>query len=122
MISSSKNSFEGLRKTFLSYVLPIFTELPSPVTLPLHEAFYFNQVTSLRCHLAPDPQSSLQRALTDHTHYLSQPQPNNKRRGTSEILPVPDLSILYSLYLESGKLISVSDWLQVGVASGRTML
>ena len=112
---SSKCTFESLRRTFLSYLLAIFSKLQAPHKLALHEAFYFNQASSLHQHLTPTPRSCLQRALTDPSHYISPRQQKKKGKGRfSGTAPVPDLCLLYTLYLESSKLISINDWLQVG--------
>ncbi len=111
-VPMSKASYESLRKSFLSYLLSVFSKLPAPDMLTLHEALYFNQSHNLQRHLAPSPRTSLQRALTDHTHFLVLPT-QKKRKKKSEPVPVPDLCLLYSLYLESGKLIHINDWLQV---------
>ena len=88
----------------------MFTEhLKCPGVLPLHEAFYFDQVTSLRQHLAPSPRAAVQTALSNPNWYF-------RKKCREDVTPnskMPGICTIYQLHLECGRLINLYDWLQV---------
>lgn len=93
---------DSLLSTFTTYLI-------APQEMPLHEAYYFDQVGSLRKHLSPAPRAALQTALSNPGYYLS----GMGQEGAGLSSDMPDLCIMYQLHLECGKLINLYDWLQV---------
>ena len=86
--------------------------LRAPHHLPLHEAFYFDNVSSLELQLAPNLRKTIQTALSNPGGYLAGASARGHRHKA--ISPnMPDICILYQLHLEYGKLINLYDWLQV---------
>lgn len=97
----------------MNALLVMFEEhFQAPKQLPLYEAFYFDQVTSLEQHLSPSPQASIQTALNNPAHYLDSASEGGREDQTISSR-MPDICILYQLHLECGKLINLYDWLQV---------
>ena len=92
--------------------------LRAPHNLPLHEAFYFDHVSSLELQLAPHPRKAIQSALSNPAGYLAGANAGGYPHKTISA-NMPDICIVYQLHLEYGKFINLYDWLQVGVAIKR---
>ncbi|XP_078617874.1 origin recognition complex subunit 3-like [Branchiostoma floridae x Branchiostoma japonicum] len=106
--------YEVLRNKILDYLDEIFrTHLPSPTTLPLHEVYYYDRVSTLRRHMNAAPRAAIQTALSNPYYYL-QDETLKSEDGT---IPntAPDVCIAYKLHLECGRLINLYDWLQAFV-------
>lgn len=107
--SDELNAFEVLRNKLTDSLLLVFTEhLKCPGVLPLHEAFYFDQVTSLRQHLAPSPRAAVQTALSNPNWYFRK----KCREDATPNSKMPGICTIYQLHLECGRLINLYDWLQ----------
>ncbi len=88
--------------------------LRAPECLPLHEVLYFDQVASLRSHLAPSQRQAIQTALSNPASYLpGAGVGGHPHRAIASNMP--DICIMYQLHLEYGKLINLYDWLQAFV-------
>ncbi|CAH1230274.1 ORC3 [Branchiostoma lanceolatum] len=106
--------YEVLRNKILDYLDEIFrTHLPSPTTLPLHEVYYYDRVSTLRRHMNAAPRAAIQTALSN-PHFYLQDESLKTEDGT---IPntAPDVCIAYKLHLECGRLINLYDWLQAFV-------
>lgn len=111
--SAELSGFEISRKTLTNGLLLAFTtHLQAPVHQPIHEAFYFDQVSLLGKHLSPPPRAAMQAGLNTPVHYLASAS-GGGARDTALCPNMPDICILYQLHLECGKLINLFDWLQV---------
>ncbi|XP_034256218.1 origin recognition complex subunit 3 [Thrips palmi] len=105
--------FEKLRTEVLSFLLEeMFTPfLASPQTKPLHELVFFDNIAAVKSHIVGSPRQAMLRGLRDPHFYLD--CDCCKLSDLGDILPtLPDVSIVYKLHLESGKLINMFDWLQ----------
>ncbi|KAK3914880.1 Origin recognition complex subunit 3 [Frankliniella fusca] len=112
-VSSYLSPFEKLRTEVLTCLLEdLFTTfLVSPQTKPLHEVLFFDDVSSVKSYIIGSQRQALLRGLRDPHFYLD----CNccKLSDLGDILPtLPDVSIVYKLHLESGKLINMFDWMQ----------
>ena len=107
------NVFESAHKKMTDALLDVFTRhLQAPKHLPLHEVFYYDQLSFMQAHLSPAPRAVIQKGLTQPAYFLAGAGQSSDTEGT--VSPdQPDVSILYQLHLESGKLINLYDLLQV---------
>ncbi|XP_059144309.1 origin recognition complex subunit 3-like [Physella acuta] len=116
LISSSrkKSPYECLRDEILNSLDNHFRNLlQCPMTHPLHEIFYFNDVSAIRDHIKAAPRCSIQHALSQPGKYLSC---SCCQCDAESILPsMPDVCIVYKLHLECGTLVNLYDWLQAFV-------
>lgn len=78
---------------------------------PLIELFIYSDSDTLRKHVVGAPRSAIHQALVNPHYYLDcdccQLKESSQLTATQ-----PDLSIVYKLHLECGKLINLYDWLQ----------
>lgn len=105
--------YEKLRDEILSYLRDemFAVNLASPTTKPLHEILFFDDLPSVKSHIVGSPRQAILRGLRDPHFYLD--CECCKLSDASDIIPtLPDVSIVYKLHLESGKLINMFDWLQ----------
>ncbi|EEB17963.1 origin recognition complex subunit, putative [Pediculus humanus corporis] len=115
--AEDSSDFESTRKSFLDYVEEnVLLKMLSPVNLlPLHEIILFDDLPSIRRRISGSPRGAVHLALNNPHYYLDckccvLPQPEL-------VLPtLPDLSIVYKLHLEFGKIINLYDWLQAFAA------
>ncbi|XP_030850745.1 origin recognition complex subunit 3 isoform X3 [Strongylocentrotus purpuratus] len=104
--------YEILRNEILDFFDALFREyLPCPKNLPLHEVFYYNNVSEIRQRLNAPPRAAIQTALSNPNYYLQNPDCETLEEGITSSLP--DVCIVYKLHLECGRLINIYDWLQV---------
>ncbi|XP_046664518.1 origin recognition complex subunit 3 [Homalodisca vitripennis] len=107
-----ENEFEQARSKLLNYLRKnVFQKyLVSPSSLPLHEVFLIDNVSTKR-HIVGAPRAAIHTALHNPHHYLQ--CDCCKMSSDGEILhTMPDVCIVYKLHLESGALINMYDWLQ----------
>eukprot|EP00057_Strongylocentrotus_purpuratus_P034916 XP_797026.3 PREDICTED: origin recognition complex subunit 3 [Strongylocentrotus purpuratus] len=103
--------YEILRNEILDFFDALFREyLPCPKNLPLHEVFYYNNVSEIRQRLNAPPRAAIQTALSNPNYYLQNPDCETLEEGITSSLP--DVCIVYKLHLECGRLINIYDWLQ----------
>lgn len=92
-------------KLFTPFLVP-FEDGP-----PLLELFVFSDSQTLRKHIVGAPRASVHQALLNPYHYLQcdccELESTNQLTASQ-----PDLSIVYKLHLECGKMINLYDWLQ----------
>lgn len=120
--SRKKSPYEQLRDKILDALHEHFQVLLAcPMSRPLHEIFYFNDLASIKDQIKASPRCSIQRALIEPGKYLNCPC---CMCDTDSIMPsMPDICIVYKLHLECGTLINLYDWLQAFVTvvtSGET--
>uniref|UniRef100_A0A1B0AGG4 Origin recognition complex subunit 3 n=1 Tax=Glossina pallidipes TaxID=7398 RepID=A0A1B0AGG4_GLOPL len=77
----------------------------------LHELFIFSDINSVRRNMIGTPRASLHMALNNPHLYL-QCSCCSLREHTQLLPTLPDLSIVYKLHLECGRMINLYDWLQ----------
>ena len=78
---------------------------------PLLELFLFSDSQTLRKHVVGAPRAAVHQALMNPQHYL-QCECCELDSATQLTPSQPDLSIVYKLHLECGKMINLYDWLQ----------
>ncbi|ODH39835.1 hypothetical protein ACO22_01778 [Paracoccidioides brasiliensis] len=81
--------------------------LISPQDLFMHEAFLYDLRTPVKDVFNPRPRFTLERALSTPFDYLVSGA--NSAEAENTTLSKPSISILYSLYLETGSLVNVYD-------------
>lgn len=78
---------------------------------PLHELYVFSDISTVRCNIIGAPRAALHTALNNPHFYMQckccELQDQSQLMGT-----MPDLSIVYKLHLECGRMINLFDWLQ----------
>ncbi|KAF9428479.1 Origin recognition complex subunit 3, partial [Podila epigama] len=100
---------QTLEKLFKTY-------LACHTTIPLHEIFYYSQVTIQQKAFLPQPRASIQTALGQPEQYLNcnccRPPQGSKLTSLADVvLPTQhDTCILYKLYVECGRMINMYDW------------
>ncbi|XP_063599512.1 origin recognition complex subunit 3-like [Penaeus indicus] len=110
------NAFESLRAEFLHCLEDVFiTQLQPPVKRPLHEIMFFDCSSTVKRHLIGMPRAALTTALSNPHHYL-QCNCCKLEDPTSIITTMPDVSVVYKLHLECGRLINLYDWLQAFIS------
>lgn len=86
--------------------------LPHSMGPPLYELFVFSDVSAIRSHMIGAPRAALHTALNNPQVYL-QCSCCTLTNSTQTAPTLPDLSIVYKLHLECGRMINLFDWLQV---------
>ncbi|KAL5288502.1 ORC3 family protein [Megaselia abdita] len=77
---------------------------------PLHEIFVFSDIAMVKKNIVGAPRAALHMALNNPQFYL---QCKCCDLETGSLVPtLPDLSVVYKLHLECGKMINMFDWLQ----------
>lgn len=95
-----------LRKEFFARFL-----VPLKSGPPLLELFLFSDSQTLRKHIVGAPRAAVHQALLNPQHYLQ--CDCCELESVTQLTPSqPDLSIVYKLHLECGKMINLYDWLQ----------
>lgn len=78
---------------------------------PLLELFVYSDSQTLRKHIVGAPRAAVHQALLNPQHFLQ--CDCCELESTAQLTPSqPDLSIVYKLHLECGKMINLYDWLQ----------
>ncbi|KAG5519277.1 hypothetical protein PMAC_001902 [Pneumocystis sp. 'macacae'] len=122
-----ETEFFDIKEHFYQYLWVTLTKyLISPITLPLHELYYFNYSRTYLDVFHPRVRAAIDTALSLPSHYLScnckddqQTINNNVETSQSKICIScqPKICISYKLFLESGPLINISDWFSAFVQS-----
>lgn len=95
-----------LRKDFFGRFLVSLRSGPALV-----ELFIFSDSQTLRKHIVGAPRAAVHQALLNPHHYLQ--CDCCELESVNQLTPSqPDLSIVYKLHLECGKMINLYDWLQ----------
>lgn len=106
-----ESPYEKLRNDIMDEFDCMFKKfLRSPLSMPFHEIFYFNDMQLVKQRINGTPRGAIQKALSNPNFYL---QCTCCPPEKGDIQPtMPDVCILYKLHLEGGKLINLYDWLQ----------
>ncbi|EDW36209.1 GL17672 [Drosophila persimilis] len=78
---------------------------------PLHELFVFSDISTVRRNIIGAPRAALHTAL-NNPHFYMQCKCCELREQTQLMGTLPDLSVVYKLHLECGRMINLFDWLQ----------
>lgn len=100
-----KNIIDEIQHFLTSHLRPI-SKAP-----PLIELFVFMDSLTAKRHIMGVPRAAIHTALNNPSHYL-QCKCCELSHEASLIPTMPDLSIVYKLHLECGKMINMFDWLQ----------
>uniref|UniRef100_A0A2P2I1E0 Origin recognition complex subunit 3 n=1 Tax=Hirondellea gigas TaxID=1518452 RepID=A0A2P2I1E0_9CRUS len=101
------NKFQILRKDILAVIKDLVVEhAVPPTTQPLHEVLFFHNSAEVSSRLLGKHRASITRGLSDPSHYLQCECCCNNLSSS-----LPDLSVVYRLHLECGRLINLYDWL-----------
>lgn len=87
--------------------------LPLSKAPPLVELFVFTDHLTIKRHIMGVPRAAIHQALNNPAHYLQCECCEISENEDTKLLPtMPDVSIIYKLHLECGKMINMFDWLQ----------
>ncbi|KTW25621.1 hypothetical protein T552_03481 [Pneumocystis carinii B80] len=114
------SEFYNIRNSLYQYLQEIFRKyFVSPMTYPLHELYYFNYSRAYLDAFHPRIRAAIDTALSLPSHYLScNYEVGDKENEDNLSIPsLPKICISYRLFLESGFLINVSDWLTAFIQS-----
>ncbi|XP_034652050.1 origin recognition complex subunit 3 [Drosophila subobscura] len=78
---------------------------------PLHELYVFSDISTVRRNIIGAPRAALHTAL-NNPHFYMQCKCCELREQTQLMGSLPDLSVVYKLHLECGRMINLFDWLQ----------
>ncbi|ALC42132.1 lat [Drosophila busckii] len=78
---------------------------------PLHELYVFSDIATVRRHIIGAPRAALHTAL-NNPHFYLQCKCCELQESTQLVSTLPDLSLVYKLHLECGRMINIFDWLQ----------
>ncbi|XP_017040880.1 origin recognition complex subunit 3 [Drosophila ficusphila] len=86
---------------------------------PIHELFVFSDIGTVRRNIIGAPRAALHTAL-NNPHFYLQCKCCELQDQTQLVNTLPDLSVVYKLHLECGRMINLFDWLQAfrSVVSG----
>lgn len=77
----------------------------------LHELFVFSDISTVKRNIIGAPRAALHMAL-NNPHFYLQCKCCGLREHTQLLATLPDLSVMYKLHLECGRMINLYDWLQ----------
>ncbi|XP_065369234.1 origin recognition complex subunit 3 [Calliphora vicina] len=77
----------------------------------LHELFVFSDISTVRRNIIGAPRAALHMAL-NNPHFYLQCKCCGLREHSQLLATLPDLSVIYKLHLECGRMINLYDWLQ----------
>lgn len=103
VLSETLNELKG----FLSDNL-----LPMSKAPPFVELFVFTDHLAIKRHIMGAPRAAIHQALNNPAHYLQCDCCEIENDDTKLVPTMPDVSIVYKLHLECGKMINMFDWLQ----------
>lgn len=86
--------------------------LPLSKAPPLVELFVFTDHLTIKRHIMGAPRAAIHQALNNPAHYLQCECCEIESDDTKLLPTMPDVSIVYKLHLECGKMINMFDWLQ----------
>ncbi|XP_069176347.1 origin recognition complex subunit 3-like [Procambarus clarkii] len=110
------NAYELLRSEVLQLLSNVFELHLQPVNKqPPHEILFFESSSSVKQHLVGMPRAPLTTALSNPHHYL-QCECCQLEDPSSVVTTLPDVSVVYKLHLECGRLINLYDWLQAYIS------
>jgi origin recognition complex subunit 3 len=113
--SKPKSVFTNLRGQIMDYLHDVFQEVFAPLaSCPCYEVFCFEQAKWLKQHLNPPIRSAIQSALRHPEMYLPSCDSVSPNEPLSKNLP--DISIVYHIHLECGKMINLYDWMQAFIS------
>lgn len=78
---------------------------------PLHELYVFSDISTVRRNIIGAPRAALHTAL-NNPHFYMQCKCCELQEQSQLVSTMPDLSVLYKLHLECGRMINLFDWLQ----------
>ena len=78
---------------------------------PLHELFVFTDISTVRRNIIGAPRAALHMAL-NNPHFYLQCKCCGLKEHSQLLTTLPDISIIYKLHLECGRMINLYDWLQ----------
>ncbi|XP_077289672.1 origin recognition complex subunit 3 [Arctopsyche grandis] len=112
----SASEYEKAREKLLQYLTKnVFEPFLKPAqSQPFYEIFFFSDVYNVKKHIVGTPRAAIHTALVNPASYL-QCKCCALPREETILSTLPDLSIIYKLYLECGKMINLYDWLQAFV-------
>jgi len=86
---------------------------------PIHELFVFSDIATVRRNIIGAPRAALHTAL-NNPHFYMQCKCCELQDQSQLVGTLPDLSVVYKLHLECGRMINLFDWLQAfrSVVSG----
>lgn len=103
--------FEKFRELAICSLDKMFKEhLSCPSTKVLHEIFYYDDVNIVKQRLRGCPRVAIQTALNDPHYYFNCSCCEIEADCIQDTLP--DISVVFKLHLECGRLINLYDWLQ----------
>lgn len=78
---------------------------------PLHEIYVFSDIATVRRNIIGAPRAALHTAL-NNPHFYMQCKCCELQEQSQLTSTMPDLSVVYKLHLECGRMINLFDWLQ----------
>ncbi|KAF8793115.1 Origin recognition complex subunit 3 like protein [Argiope bruennichi] len=106
-----RSNFEVVLSGIVQNLNMIFKNISPPSHSPLYEIFYFDDVSAAKKHLMAVPRVTSCCTLSNPHYYLQ--CKCCEITSPDEVRPtMPEISILYKLHLQSGKLINLYDWLE----------
>ncbi|RZC34411.1 origin recognition complex subunit 3 [Asbolus verrucosus] len=109
--SKPMNNFEKFRLKVLDFLSEKFRlYLLEPTNFYFHEIFFFNDI-SVQNHIIGCHRAAIHTALND-PHFYLQCSCCEIANDSIILQSMPDISIVYKLHLECGKMINLYDWLQ----------
>ncbi|XP_030375173.1 origin recognition complex subunit 3 [Scaptodrosophila lebanonensis] len=78
---------------------------------PLHELYIFSDISTVRRNIIGAPRAALHTAL-NNPHFYMQCKCCELQDQSQLVSTLPDLSVVYKLHLECGRMINLFDWLQ----------
>lgn len=78
---------------------------------PLHELYVFSDISTVRRNIIGAPRAALHTAL-NNPHFYMQCKCCELQEQSQLVSTMPDLSVVYKLHLECGRMINIFDWLQ----------
>lgn len=78
---------------------------------PLHEIYVFSDIATVRRNIIGAPRAALHTAL-NNPHFYMQCKCCELKEQSQLVSTLPDLSVVYKLHLECGRMINLFDWLQ----------
>ncbi|XP_034103832.1 origin recognition complex subunit 3 [Drosophila albomicans] len=78
---------------------------------PLHELYVFSDIATVRRNIIGAPRAALHTAL-NNPHFYMQCKCCELQDQSQLVSTMPDLSVVYKLHLECGRMINLFDWMQ----------
>jgi len=109
--SRPKTKYQHLRAQFCDFLTTVCQDYfyAGRMKKPLAELFHYSNRKKLKDMFNPSLTRTLQRAMTAPAHYLNDEK--MKVEGDSIHADLPDISIAYKLFTQSGNMINLADWM-----------